>query len=274
MVGAVVPVAPAIGEAVVAASLFLAWLVAFGLLFVYRSTLGAIALGLANRIEGIGISTRIGSIHPFGPLADAIRFVDNEIRDGLGWAVANTERAASWLFHTATAQIRAIGDTVGGLAYDLSHALDRTVTVTIPHAVGVAERRGARALGKVRALAVATAATIAHELPKIHGRLRSGERVMERLGRRVKRLEKAFAPAAFAALVVAAFVRLGLGVLRCPRFLKAAKRTCGMDPSLLESMLLDTTMILGAISLVEFAHELQSVVEPVESGIRHLIREA
>src|SRR4051812_17335658 len=147
--------------------LFLAFIVAWGLLTVYRSTLGAIALAIADRIEGVGISTRIGSIHPLGPLADAIRWADAQIDNGLGFAVRNTQRGGTILFQLVTRQLREIGDQVGGLAYDLSHALDRTVTVTIPHAVGVAERRGARAIGKVRALALATAATVAHDIPAL-----------------------------------------------------------------------------------------------------------
>lgn len=274
MIAGVAPVAPAIGEGVGAVMLLLAWAVAFGLLYVYRSTLGRVVLAVADRIENVGISTRFGSIHPLGPLADALRWVDTQIRDGLGVAVASTQRGATWLFHTLKAQLRDLGEQIGGLAYDVSHALDRTITVVIPRTVGRAERRGARALGKVRTIALATAAAIAHELPQLRHRVAEGERLARRLGRRVKSLERRFAPAAFATLVVAALARLGLSVLRCPKFLKAAKTTCRMDPSLLETMLLDTTLILGAISLVEFAHELQSVVEPVESGIRHLIREA
>jgi hypothetical protein len=274
MVGAALPLAPVILESAGAIFVLLAWAVALGLLAVYRDTLGWIVLKVADKIEGVGISTRIGSIHPLDPLADVLRWADGQVRDLLGVAVENTERAATALFHMVTQQLSAIGDTIGGLAYDASHALDRTITVTIPRAVGRAEARGARALGKVRTVALATAATIAVELPRLRHRVANGERLAHRLGRRVKSLERHFAPAAFATLVVAALARLGLGVLRCPRFLKAARRTCGMDPALLESMLLDTTLILGAISLVEFAHELQSVVEPVESGIRHLIREA
>src|SRR4051812_39478923 len=98
MVGAFVPAAPAIGETVIAAGLFLAWIVAFGLLWVYRSTLGAIARALADRIEDVAIPTGIRRIHPFGPLSDAIRWVDGEIDDGLAWAVRNTQRGATILF--------------------------------------------------------------------------------------------------------------------------------------------------------------------------------
>src|SRR4051794_7914230 len=101
----------------------LAWAVAFGLLFVYRSTIGRVVIAIADRIEGVGISTRLRSIRPLGPLGDVLRWADGQIRDGLGVAVANTERAASWLFHTITAQLRAVGDAIGGLAYDVSHAL-------------------------------------------------------------------------------------------------------------------------------------------------------
>jgi hypothetical protein len=268
------PLIPAAGETVIAAGLFLTWIVSFGMLWVYRATLSRVALALAATVEGVSVHTRLGTIHPFGAFADAIRWVDGEIDDGLAWAMKNSQRGATVLFHLVTKQLRAIGDQIGGLAYDLSHAIDRTITVTIPHAVGRVERRLGRDIRLVRTLARSTAATVAHDLPLLRREVADWRGYTRRLARRLRRAEKMLAPAAFAALVVGALARLGLGVLRCPRFLKAARRTCGMDPALLESMLLDTTLILGAISLVEFAHELQAVVEPVESGIRHLIREA
>jgi hypothetical protein len=273
MLGVIAPAAPALGETVIAAGLFLAWVVAFGLLWVYRSTLGAIALALADRIEGVSVHTRLGAIHPFGAFADAIRWVDGEIDDGLGWAVQNTHRGAAILFQLARRQLMAIGDQVGGLAYDVSERFHHVTTREIPQVAGIAVKPVRISLDKTRTLVRATAATVAIDIPALHREVADWKGYTRRIARRLRRAEKLLAPAAFATAVVAAFARLGIGVLRCPRFLKAAKKTCSMDPTLLESMLLDTTLILSLLSLRQFAEEVGEITGDVSSVIHHLIRE-
>lgn len=268
------PLIPAAAETVVAMGLFLAFAIAYGLLTVYRSTLQRILIGLASAIEDVGIPTGIRRIHPFGPLADGLRWVDAEIDDGLALAVQSTQRGGTILFQLVKRQLTSIGDQVGGLAYDVSERFHHTDRVTIPRIAGIAVKPVRISLDKTRTLAHATAGTIAHDLPGLRHRVKEGERVLDRLGKRVKGIEKLLAPAAFAALVAAVFRKWGLSVLRCPKFLKAARNTCGMDPQLLESLLLDTTLVLSALSLRTFAHEMQSVTDEVGNGIRHLIAES
>lgn len=268
------PAAPAVGEVAIALSLLLLYLVAFGFLQVYRASLSRILLYIAGWLDGKSIPTGIRRIHPFGPLVEAIRYVDQEVQSALGSVAQYSERGALWLFQLARRQFEAIGDQIGGLAYDVWSALTRTATVTIPNATHRAQLGVLAKIAAARAIAVTAAGAIAHDLPGIRGRIREGERDLGRIGRRVRQLEKRFALPAFAVLVGAALVRLGLGALRCPQFLKAAKRTCSADTQLLDSLLADLTMIVGAISLVEFARELETVTDEVANGIRHLIREA
>src|SRR5437764_1465863 len=49
---------------------------------------------------------------------------------------------------------------------------------------------------------------------------------------------------------------------------KVGKRACGMNPDLLESLLADTLLIAGTVSLVEFARGMQDVTEEVTPLIR------
>jgi hypothetical protein len=265
VVGAFAPAAPALAETVVAMGLFLAFIVAWGLLTVYRSTLGAIALAIADRIEGVGISTRIGSIHPLGPLADAIRWADAQIDNGLGFAVRNTQRGGTILFQLVTRQLRAIGDTIGGFAYDVSAALHRIDTVTIPnvtHSVYVRlhgeivdwrgyTRRNLRRLDREVAAVGAIAAATLGQL----GWMRT----------RVRRIEGLLAPAVFAGLVGKSLNKLGLRWIRCPS-LNRIERRHGCAPWRLLELLLATTvpaLVLGNVcQLVKYAEAGAVAVEP------------
>jgi hypothetical protein len=62
--------------------------------------------------------------------------------------------------------------------------------------------------------------------------------------------------------------RLGLGWARCSNVGKVGRRVCGMDASLLESVLADSLLILGTLSLVTFAEEMQDVTEVIARPIQ------
>jgi len=88
----------------------------------------------------------------------------------------------------------------------------------------------------------------------------------------VGRLEKTLAIAGATALVGAALARLGLGWLRCPRIAKAGKQLCGVNPNLLDSLLADTLLIAGTVSLVDFAKEMQGFTGEVADASRFFWR--
>lgn len=306
------PAAPAAGELLVSLGLFVAFIVAFGLLYVYRSTLGLILVGLANTLDHALVQIPFGrKLHLFGPISAALRYADREIDAGLGWAVVNTERGATMLFHLAAHQLDSIGRTIGGFAYDVEHALTRTVTVTIPRVTLAAERRAAqrvatlaaqvgalegdasrlirrrfRALEATMAAAGAAVAaglvavrhaitvTVPHELDWLRARVRRGERTAADHLARIKGIERVFAGATFAAFVAVALGRLGLRWVRCPRVGRVGKAVCGMDHDLLDGLLADALIIAGTVSLVEFARGMQGVVAEVEAPIRRFWRAA
>jgi hypothetical protein len=81
------------------------------------------------------------------------------------------------------------------------------------------------------------------------------------------------AHASAAALVGAALATLGLTWTRCNNTGKTGNTLCGMDSDLLDLLLLDTLAIVGAVSLVEFAHDVQDITEPCVDIMRGFIRE-
>jgi len=95
------------------------------------------------------------------------------------------------------------------------------------------------------------------------------------LRKRVDRLSKRVAPAAITAAVIVALGRLGLGWLRCKtgNVSRAAKKICGLDPGLFESLLLDATVIFSAVSVVQFAHALREVEDEAVGLLHKMIRE-
>jgi hypothetical protein len=54
---------------------------------------------------------------------------------------------------------------------------------------------------------------------------------------------------------------------------KLARGACRMDRGLLDSLLLDSLIIGGSISIVELARECQGFAGVVEDGVRFFVRE-
>jgi hypothetical protein len=91
--------------------------------------------------------------------------------------------------------------------------------------------------------------------------------------KRIRALEKKLAVPVGIAAVVAAIGRLGLGWVRCNNVRKAGRSVCGIDSSLLDSLLLDTLAVFSIVSVVEFAHGLRSIEDEAVGILHRLIRE-
>jgi hypothetical protein len=274
---AVAPAAPAAGEVALSLFLFLAYIVAAGLLWVYRSTLSRILLGLADEIDDASISTRFVTIRPLAPLAAALRFVDGKIRAGLGLAATNTERGALLLFHLAARQLDRIGDAIGGLAFDAAQALTHATTVTVPNAIYAAQRGVTTRIRAVEAAAAAAAVAGTLALHRfeavVTGRLGGLTRDLSSVKRRLLHAERALAGAGAAVLVGTALARIGLGWLRCRNVRRMGKRACGMDVDLLDSLLAGSLLFVGSLSLVELVREMETMTDETMGAIRALVRE-
>lgn len=297
------PAAPAVGEAATALALYAAFLVAFGLLYVWRHSLGAVLHTFAAWAKGVTVGIAGHGVHPLSPIADASDWIDSLVDNALSAAVEATQRGSLALFHLAGHQLQRIGDEIGGLAYDVSQAFVRTATVTVPAAVYRAQNAAVRritslersvehaiastipaiqgrisTLDRARKAAEAKAArealtidhavtvTLPHEIAHVGGRVGSLERKAEREAGRLGRLEKLLAGAGFAALVLTALGRLGLNWIRCPALGRISKKH-GCSPwQALEHVLapaLDVLVFLDICTIAAIVRTAATKARPV-----------
>lgn len=76
------------------------------------------------------------------------------------------------------------------------------------------------------------------------------------------------------ALVAAALARMGLSWIRCRNVVKTGKRLCGMDPALLEALLVGTFLVTSKVSIRELTRDLQTIMPAVTDGLGYVISEA
>ena len=127
----------------------------------------------------------------------------------------------------------------------------RTVTRTVSTDVLPRLRTAEREVGHV----------IAHDLPRLRAADRTLTRDVTALGKWVRAHTLEAGTLAFAGAVALALGRLGIGWTRCSNVGKLGKNVCGMNPALLESLLADSLLVVGSLSLVEFAHEMVAVTD-------------
>lgn len=288
------PLVPAAGLGLAALALVLSYLVAMGLLNAWGATIGRAMVWLAGKLRRIGFSV-LGKHIGLGFLADVVMSVDNQIKHWLGaWALASAH-GFTWCLNSASWLIRETLTQVEGIARDLYHvAVAATVTLPekiIEKAIRLAGHATHAALATLRRIIARDIAAIRHlthraQVRAAHAldvaehagawarpRFRRDEAAIRRLGKRLDRISGKVAPIAFAGLVSAALARLGLKWLRCSKHKRFSKNVCGMDANLLESLLLDTTAIVGAISVVAMARELQEIEPQAVRLIRGFVRE-
>jgi hypothetical protein len=298
LVGAVAPVAaaPAIVElAIVALALFLiacrrAWVATFGkLLHLLAAKMQALSISVP-----IGFGKKVGV--GLGFVGDVLLNIDGTALRILGLGIDATDWAAKTLWYYIAYYTAETGRVMGDAFEQTYKALWHATNVTLPHYTGVAIHPLASKIEwlmrhrssvsttattivkpvtriidpkigalerEVKALATAVAAAgaavpvpgIPVRIPSLGG-IRHG---IAGLWHEVGRLSKLLTPAGVLGLVMAALVRLGLGKLSCRNVKRGAERVCGMDADLLESLLADTLIIFGTISLVEAAKDMQAV---------------
>jgi hypothetical protein len=138
------------------------------------------------------------------------------------------------------------GALAAGLAVrHLRHYVERLYTHTIRPAIRHAEH--------------AIDVTIPRDLGRIRSRIRDAERSITHPSTRwLRRTAAAMWGAALLGLMVRTLARR-FPWLFCRKVKNVGGRICGLDPGLLESLLLDTVLITGTVSVVAFARELQAI---------------
>lgn len=119
----------------------------------------------------------------------------------------------------------------------------------------------------LRAHIHALTATVPATIPLQWGRTISGIR------KRLRRLERLAGAGVAVGAVAVALARLGAGWIRCRKVGKVGRQLCGMDESLLDSLLTDGLAIFSVLSVVEFATELRAIEDEAIGIMGKLVRE-
>lgn len=156
----------------------------------------------------------------------------------------------------------------------------KTLERTIAHDVAALERQARgimRDVGRAvrvaeAAIAKATAGAISRPLPWIDKRAAGAEAAAQSALNQLRGVRGLLAGGVLGALILRALTRAGVGNIRCGNLRRFERNVCGMDPALLDSLLADSLLIFGGISLVEFAKECQAVTEEVAGLIHRFVR--
>lgn len=285
---------------------FCVFLIAWLLLQGYRNTFGLLLGKIAEETAGLSIA----GVHPFGWLASGLDRINHFILYQLGQVVQASAWAWHKLISQTAAFVHESMSLVADLAEATAGELERIGTQVIPAAISTAlgpvvglayalRKQLAALAATVAHLATTATHTVTHEVTKQLVRVEKTVQVrtktivvatagavagaLPRLGRVERELKgvdetlkdtlRKVAPAAILAVVVAAVARLGLSWTRCSRVGKVGRSVCGMDDSLLESLLTDALLIFSTISIVELARESQSFVADVTAPLAVFVRE-
>lgn len=290
-----------------------AMLFAYAALKGYQFSFKPILIQLGQIFNAIRLPGRfpfVGGSHLLGGLGDWFINLAEEIERILAGFYLTSEGAAGYLFDQLAKQARWLGQELSALA-DAVDGKWRWWLAAVPplaalwavvHAV-----RGLPAavraithpdLTKIRAkihAAEAEAISVEADLERL---ARGIDRTAKQLGGRITRTGTKYGAAVgglagsiglawtwiqrlrhiltkhgAAAYVGAGLAALGLGFLRCPRFAKAGKRLCGIHSGLLDVLLLDATLILGALSLRDLAERMLDVEGEIVAGVKRSIVE-
>lgn len=123
------------------------------------------------------------------------------------------------------------------------HAIARPVTGTVPRVVPWA----GQGIGEAEAL---------------------GQRAL----RATRDLRNVLAAGLIGGLIVKALTRTGTGNVYCRNLKDVERRVCGAPPDVLDALLGALALVIGTVSLVEFARACQTVEDEVVSGVRYFVR--
>lgn len=286
----------AVAPALVDLGILLALVVLVGLSYAYRYTLGALLQTLVAALNSVRLPSigPIGGGRVFGFLADELDKIDHAIRHALGRGVSDMQAAWNTAASYTAHAVGWIGREIASLSHDTAQAVEGLAQAQVPRwitrrlAAALAaiaalkarvlalEHAGVKRIERVthvvthrvkvieRAVVVPTVGAIPRTIPKVPAL----ERDAAAVGARLRDLVKRLGPAALLGTLVAAIGRLGFGWVRCAKVGRAGRQICGMNEDLLQSLLADTLLIAGTISLVEFAEGMQGIVSESVAPIR------
>jgi hypothetical protein len=239
-----------------------------------------------------------------------LRLIERVVTPGTNYVTHELTKAASHYMHPLAHWFDALAEWSFGNALALGLFAERTAigferltTVVLPREIGRAvrpvERKAAKALG-LAGLTAAALLRLRHRLehalyhdvlPRLHRLTHAIEvtipRDFGRVERRVKDVETQLSKPTRAwlrrlALAMWAAGLFGLMVkflarkfpwLFCRQVNGVGRRICSLDSDLLSSLIADTLLIAGIISVVEFAKSVETFMDVATPAIKGFVRE-
>lgn len=276
------PVALAIGLGALAALAFL-----YSLAYAYKMSLGALIEAIVRGLQSLPSLPFVGR-RIWDALAAPFQAVDHFVLHAIGQGIAGLHDVWNYFWGYTAYAVREVADALAGTAEDTYRALDAIVTHTIPAAVANAgahitkqvhviekhitvvprtvERTVVQKITHVKRIVVHEAAAAGATIPL--PRIGTLERDVAAAQRKLRDFLRRVGPAAIVGSVIVSLARIGAGWVRCSKVNRAGKQICGMDEDLLQSLLADTLLIVGTVSLVEFARGMEQVTADVLAPIR------
>lgn len=258
---------------------------------IVRGIFGAV-IALFRRVPFVGSLTESG-----------LHKAEQVITHSLGEVAAALEEKMGAYWHQLAQLVTSVGEAIA----DLSRVLYQATSTFLTHAYSAlfwaAVHRVERALHAARALVAghttviyrtlpAKVGAVAHtltgavgalagelghviewDLPRLRARDRALADRLEKLWRWSRAHAKTVGEVVGLGAVAVALARLGAGWIRCSNVGKTGRALCRTDASLLEDLLLGTVAIFGAVSVVEFARELEAVEDEAVAIMGRLVRE-
>lgn len=97
---------------------------------------------------------------------------------------------------------------------------------------------------------------------------------LNRVGKRLRTLERATVGTVGVAAIATLLARLGMTWARCDRVKQAGRGVCRMDTDALDALLAGTTVIVGSLSIRAFARELSDGMDEATGLLTGFVREA
>lgn len=147
----------------------------------------------------------------------------------------------------------------------LVHALPRVTHVTIRevHRTQVIAQK---------AIAHAVAVTVPRALPWAEREAADAKATAERALRGIKGVRNLLAAGVLGGLIVKTLTRAGTGNIYCRNLREVNRHVCGADPHLLDTLLGGLALIIGTVSLLEFAKACQTVEGEIAAGVQSFLR--
>jgi hypothetical protein len=168
------------------------------------------------------------------------------------------------------ARVRAFVRQIEYVKHRLEH-LDVNPTTIIHKTVRVIDPRVAHLERDVHALAAKLAAAgsavipagVAIPAPDVTGIRHGLDAARAKLGQ----VARTLTPAGILGLTAAAVFRFRLGWLKCGNVRRTGENLCRMDGGLLDDLLAGTLLVFGTVSLVEFAREMETLMEEITPAV-------